>query len=559
MIMFLASGIMVTLLVMYAQSGKTTIFIEDIIKLSEEDDEEIFIIINPNNQIVTQQTSIRATKAKIKAVEIISSVKKEDKYAIKSLNFPINIDGHTEPVRFHKALREKLVNTFSVCDNNRRWEDVKEIIEEANYMNRNVTLIIDEADQVLADSKIDKLAEITNKYTNSRIQIKLITATPFTWNNSMKKFDWVGKKLKYGGVLNLFPLKHIHGEKYHKLNDSKFTIMEGKEDCVEYTYKHLCENNPKKGDYIMFPAGTKRESHNDMIDKVSKFFDFIILLNGTDKVIIQFDKDGKEIRRHPIPRYKEIKEVLEGFSERYKWFDKEEGKRIGITGKICLGRGVTFSINGKLITKIIYNKFSELNDIIQLLCRVCGYKSESENPPEVVTTSKIKEHIEIYDEMMEDILSRALEIKDPNINTEYLNSLFSHCKKRLANKKKPIKVVKYETLDQVWSYLECPEILKKIGQIRISREDGINKIDGYYISTKLNYGSKRRKADLTADDRIFENQLDKIADGQCIGDLDENGKKTNGPCYLIVPYYKDKESQPDEVMFQLRHLNRKLK
>ena len=53
-----------------------------------------------------------------------------------------------------------------------------------------------------------------------------------------------------------------------------------------------------------------------------------------------------------------------------------------------------------------------------------------------------------------------------------------------------------------------------------------------------------------------EIDYDANGDVQYEDDLDENGKKTKGPCYLIVPYYKDKESPPCEVMFQLRHLNR---
>lgn len=522
-------SIRISLLVMYAQSGKTSIMLNDIIKTTSDDDDEIFIIINPNNKIITTQTKNRANeKNNIKAIEIVSSAKKSDKYRIKKLGNKIKTDNGD--FRYNQAIRRKIINTFVVCDNKTRWDDIQEIIEEAEFCNKKINIYIDEADKVLQNE--EKLLNIIKENEETNIQIKLMTATPFTWDYKINKFSWIGDRLKENGILDLFQLEQMYGDQYHRLSESKFIIEERDENPIEYVYNHLIENPPKKGDYIMLPAEVNRESHNKMVEKVKGFFDYIVLLNGKDKILIEYGDQGVENSRTSIISNVELKTELEKYSEIYDW----RNKRIAIIGHLCLQRGITFTINGKVLTKIILNKFTLLADTIQLLCRICGYKGEEEKTPEIVTTSAIKNHIDIYDDLMEDILTKCIEEVNPKLNTEKIQKMFDFSKKKFIKDKEhsyiPIKLtlIKHEE--------EIHNKLIKLKGDRITKNsrkkilDLFTNKDNYRIENKnnfsfdvTNYILKTIRSEIS-DDRRTINFNENFEKNKCISQSCKKGEMT---------------------------------
>jgi hypothetical protein len=74
-----------------------------------------------------------------------------------------------------------------------------------------------------------------------------------------------------------------------------------------------------------------------------------------------------------------------------------------------------------------------------------------------------------------------------------------------------------------------------------------HRVDGYELSTRLNSILKKKKKELTAEDRLTTAKLDRISIGQ-------NISANKGQPYMVYPVYPTMNSPSDEVMYIVRYI-----
>ena len=423
------------LLVMYCQSGKTEVVLKDI----EEQVNKgvVCILFSDNNRLLTEQTNARASSKKILSASIISSARKKgssnefknfdkDKKLIETPGF------RQSKLSCKEAIEDGRVNTIMVCSNSRRWSDVESIVETCTVSGKQVAIFVDEADKT-CKSENGKPVKSLNKWHNSLgdnvIKIVLITGTPYNRKVTSKKIKWLGDH--FGDRLQLYHLEHPFGEDYRALKDCRHISHSDTEtfgNKVEYVESYLEENPPEVGLIDLIPADYTKTSHEEMVNAVlGTYYDAVIIINGEHKEI-RFSDDTRSTIKFKVLDNKELCDKLG------KWFC-EEGKymRIGITGYLCLSRGVTFSSDkyGFYIDRMIISGEDKVAEAIQLMSRCAGY---TYHVPSVVCPNKIWEMVNVDFEVIKTILEKSVTYTDPedlliskqdveNINAAAMNKI----------------------------------------------------------------------------------------------------------------------------------------
>ena len=416
----------IKLLLKLPQSGKTTIMLDEISDLIEENENPLVIVMCDNSKLLVTQTYKRAKKKKSVNIGTISS--NASGYCnwvrVKSYDKPSKND-NKEAETLEKRIQNEDINTIVMCSNNARWKDTNTLIDMFKSTHK-IAIWIDEADKTIGgveSNKTNKKIEELKKWSHMVVSINLITATPFSPKYNWKQVSWIGKH--FNNNMELIKVPEVVGNNYHHLYNSYFHEYEkeqGDTPC-EYAMKYLDNNPALPGDIFLIPGEIKQESHED-IKKMcldNSRFDYVIILNGKTKSIEceEIDIYSKDLKQEV--KTKEVSEWL------YEWYSDPEingiNKKIAITGNLCISRGITISSNTCRITHMIFGCSSgNIREEEQLLSRVCGYCYDANIKPKVICGKDVWERVSKYQKVVIKLTEKAMS-DNRNLTTDELESI----------------------------------------------------------------------------------------------------------------------------------------
>ena len=312
-----------------AQSGKTS-KMEDLIregKIKHGIEGECNFIISDNNLLLVEQTKARITKdLSTKNIEtgdeavIVDGIfnwtsQKECNISYKELALEI-IDGNVEMV--------------VMCSHPKRFTYLRQLIDrlcESRRFEKKINIWIDEADKSI--KQWSKHEEILDYSLISHVT--LISAT-------------IGSIIKKYKSITVIPYETTHPKCYRGLNKSKHHEIKYTGDPVSYI-EHIIDTHPKlskPGKRAFMPANVDKESHDEIESLLIERGFVVMVLNGDRKEI---NIPGECVI--PVSTKDTDEDDLE-LSEKLATIYKEKNLDrfpFAVTGRLCLGRGVTFQSN----------------------------------------------------------------------------------------------------------------------------------------------------------------------------------------------------------------------
>ena len=332
------------------QSGKTFIMIKEIIHSFVEpvsDKEIINFILCDNNLLLTKQTSERV-RNDLRIYEV-------DGETYLEFSSSSATDYNTLSSVFTAIVSDNRRNIIC-CTNNIRINDIYEIIEklEKGRFTKDCfeyKIWLDEADKFT--SYIDNtLIPLSNKYEN--IEIKLITATP---ERIFKKYS----------CINVLPLEDTVSEDYHGWKDNEIRLIDHEVPCIQFV-EHVMKNfvipeKLNKPNTLWFiPGETNKNSHNKIKEICKKYKFATIIVNGDGIKVTIPDKFSTFIYKKDDLLHKKISYIYKKhFLHRYP---------VGITGNICIGRGLSIMNPERIIDFAILSSFKDKANCSQIAGRL---------------------------------------------------------------------------------------------------------------------------------------------------------------------------------------------
>jgi len=412
------------------------------------------------------------------------------------------------------------------CSNKTQVLNVDKIL---NKSNEKFDIYIDEIDSRLNTFTNNNF--LKNQINNENVyKIGLITATP------LKLFNYFEKnKLKLG--LYQLKINNEEEEKYHKIENTIFKTLE---DIKEF------KTNAK----IFHPSGHTVASHNETMLKMIKKYkcDAVIVMNKDgfnlfeynnidqptpiDKKKIKEMLNNEKIQKLSIKILKEKKiDILSSFRDNMKSgiieFENEsqaeidyiknkhnfelsellplvinyfnlEDRRVGITGKSCIGRGITINSPHFMLTDAIFEykkvNYKNISNYYQICGRICGLfnKWENYNKINFYSDKKFREQMLAIEKVTSEYVFRFMEEID-NHKFNYIDMLGDNITRENNDK---------------YNFF----IRKYTGEINDIKQE-INDFVGKYVPNHDKYNFKKRE----------------ILDGFIIEKYDSNnkGKKSN--------------------------------
>jgi hypothetical protein len=289
-------------------------------------------IISDNSILLVEQTKTRVRKDLSIDKQVISSngifswtsSTKECDVSVKELALDIIDD------RIH---------TVVMCSNPSRFKYLKaliDILSESRHFSKKINIWIDEADKSIKMwSKYDSILEIT--------EVEKVTLISATVDSIIAKYKNV----------RVIPYAETHSKDYKCLKDSKRKIVELTGDAVQDALTILEDNvnlqSPGKKGFI--PVQVKKETHDELDECLREKGFAVIVINGERKELyvpaykkkspqivnliplIKIDAEGNPTELSLVVATLYIEYKLHRFS-------------MVITGRLCLGRGITFQSNG---------------------------------------------------------------------------------------------------------------------------------------------------------------------------------------------------------------------
>ena len=558
------------LLVLLTQMGKTFTTIDRIKKEIENDEEfgrSIHLVYTMNTLLSGKQFSKRLEileKTYGKGSVIIFASKYNGPYVhVKKL---IELQGLCMDI----TTRPRVV---VMCSNDCRFDDgVKfiEVIEHNKTEIERVYVYFDELHAYINSKLRDQIERI---HSFKIIQgIIALTATPKTiwkpngfWSkipmidlDEFNEENYAGyKDMTFTNVDDFFlnPYTRPSPFNYEELNMQTINYIK----YVLKKYPNILKDNAR----VFIPAHISRKSHNEVRNLVFEFNKnaIVILLNGKEKTLTYYENECEK-KIHLISNDDEIcKVIAEKIIE-----NGFEGRPLVFTGFLCVGMGqtLTHELLGSF-TSAIFGHMDLTNDqIYQLFGRITG-RIKSWNVKYVKTNvycpTLIMNRCIAMEECARNIANdyNGLMASEDDYmlsmnNGENSNDIVSNFRKE---KEEKIKRTKRATPIQhnvaFNNLLEVNQFLKKIyGNDYTIRSFHKPKNSNFELSTRLNAWYKKKKDELTENDRLTEEIFNKIPYGQNI-----SSKKGHGQQYMIYPVYKDMESSPSEVKYYVRYLDPK--
>jgi len=335
---------------------------------------------------------------------------------------------------------ETLVVTLARCAGSLKHIGIEDI---------DFTIMFDEADKNETLTYTAHFIEKTGILTGQCPQVKelyLITATPF--NNFWKrlagmgihtlynaKHAFCGRDMSYDELLN----------QYRQIDDNDIEFFPDNHDGpVDYARRVMESpkfNKPLKNSMnskvVFAPSGKTVGSHMDMKDMfLEKGYDCLVI-NGGKKGFYSHSEEGT-VSFQKIKQFNKKHNIKTGqlYDTLVKYKEVHSGTNIGITGHICINRGVTFNTTDFNFTdSIISNSHYDIKnpaDLIQFLGRSTGDKAFIEKHY-IWIPEDIKNITDEYVQIQFEVL---------RLNPEFLNKTnFQTVKEKGVDFKKAEKIV----------------------------------------------------------------------------------------------------------------------
>ena len=335
---------------------------------------KIAFFVCDNSLLLTKQTEIRAKSddIDIRGDIIIISCKESIKCVDKL---------------YTAIIRNPNISTILCCGNARRLKDISELSGLLKNLAKKyeLSVYVDEADKILHSPTASQQVQIWQQPSSLVKQLLLITATPFESATKNLVEDY--------GEIELLPVQEVTRDNYHRFSDSQHidsTCIKSSSnvDYAAEVFDKFIPDGPSVGDVWFLPAEHKKDTHNEMQELLFGLgFTCVIKINGTNKEISILNDSNQEPLIIPFSDItKDLKGTdLENFApsnnEISRWlgnyYSRNKGKErwiMGITGNICISRGISIQSPECLITHAIYGLHCATSNKnqYQIFARVCG-------------------------------------------------------------------------------------------------------------------------------------------------------------------------------------------
>lgn len=377
------------------QSGKTFTKLTEIkrlISIDEAESRSIHIIFTDNSILQTIQLKERITPFLESGDEGYIEKKKFVVVTLSSKSRKCS-----KPEALLPFLKKDKTKIIISCANSIRFNDIDILVKSLNSF--NFFIWIDEADKSVSNQFSIMINEWLT-FDNVR-KMTFITATP-------------EPLLKVYGDIKLVPINEAYDrELYHRFVDSDIRIVElekiKKTDdetesvvsskAVQYAHQILIkeeviENNSK----WFIPANHRMDTHDEMAFMLLKDFGFsVVVVNG----------NGKFLHLPFTDEIINIDMLIDTNCEVSKWLAQvyidyiPSSTPFALTGKLCLGRGITISSPELIFTHSIFPPvLAGRSSNYQLAGRMSGNmkKWEGYQKPIIYCTSKFYDCIVLMEE-----------------------------------------------------------------------------------------------------------------------------------------------------------------
>jgi hypothetical protein len=457
-----------------------------------------------------------------------------------------------------------------MCSNDIRFSDGFDFINILNSNETNIKRVFayyDELHQYITDKLREQIEQIDKM--SIVYGIMGMTATP----------DRILLKSGYWALIQMIILDNFNETDYAGSNDMNFHKID---DYFPDNYKrpapfdfeshdnetlgflrHVLDKHPHilaDNARVFIPGHIRRLGHQSIRREIFKRCNnaVVIVLNGEEKTLEYYKNDIISTINLTSPS----EEVCATIARRINEL-KLQGRPVIITGYLCVGMGQTLiEKSGGPFTSAIFSHLSLTNDeIYQLFGRLTGRSKDWETyvPTDVFCPTKIMYRIIGMETCAKNL---AMEYNGELINESIYNAPLAALgvvgKVTLENirlkKEKKIRVKKpdaiehsngFKTLDEVNTFLS--EKYKK--RITVTSFISSPQTGGYTISTRLNTYYKKKKEELTSEDRLTLEYFKNIKVGMNISKTQGSGQP-----YMVYPVYKDLTKSKDDFLYYVRYL-----
>jgi hypothetical protein len=357
-----------------AQSGKTRTM-QDLIREYKELHErlgegDVNIIISDNNIFLTKQTEVRMENdlgGILKGVFSWTSAQKESNISSGELVSRIVGD---------------VIDTVVVCGHKVRLERVSDLLKELSKMNakimvpKKVNVWIDEADKTI--KLWHNHAELME--LECVAQVTLVSATVETITN------------KYGSI-NVLGSEKPYPDCYRCLKHADKVVVDSPLNAVDYV-QHVLSIHPEivqPGARCFIPGDTYKSSHAAILDLLHERGFVVVIINGDRKEIVIPGQPKIDLR--PYLQWIEGQTPVEFNNVLAKLYAVHDWRRLplAITGRNCVGRGVTFQCGAKAcehggfhFTTGVVPFIQKKDEAYQTMARLFGNTGDYTNRPIII-------------------------------------------------------------------------------------------------------------------------------------------------------------------------------
>lgn len=359
---FAAANMPLYLILKPCQSGKTFLLIEQILDIFRANgyNRTINVVFCDNSLLQTVQA-----KCRIDTKDGLQFYRDQQGNVSLIVSSKSTVRSRAD-LYYHIGVHK--IRNIICCNNVTQMKNITGIIDDFKSENYDFHLWVDEADKFKANKKfVQRWMECSNVK-----KITMMTATP---EPILKAYD----------EIRVIPLNEaINPEFYHKFSECRFEFWNSELDPVPYAEMVLnaIKGTLNKGDVVFCPADVAKASHDDMTELLFKSgFDCVFKINGDHKKLLmrggkQFDvsvmigENGKKVV--------ETEEMSVWISNMYEKLGLKQ-MLVGITGHLCVGRGITLVSEKMAISHAIIPHIKDKNNRYQLAGRLCGNAKQFSN------------------------------------------------------------------------------------------------------------------------------------------------------------------------------------
>ena len=458
-----------------------------------------------------------------------------------------------------------------MCSNEFRFEDGVKFIDILNNNRTNIERVFTYFDELHKYISPKLRGQIEYIHDLSIVKcILALTATPLNiwqktgfWSNirmlNLDEFNlenYAGyKDMIFNCIDNFFDTPYIR--------PSPFAYDIFDEQTIGFI-RHVLNKHPyilNDGSRTFIPGHIRRKGHDRIRNMVFETNNraVVVVLNGKEKTLKYFDRTNsmKTIDLGNSTDDKEVCQVIADLIIKHSLVDRP----LVITGFLCVGMGQTLTHNNLgSFTSAIFSHMDLTNDeIYQLFGRITGRMKnwgDKYVQTQVYCPTPIMQRCHVMEECARNVANEyngEIIGEDKYLETmqfmgdEGISTITNIRIKKEKKEPRPKRIAPVEhptsftCINDVNKFLT--ETFKKPTKIKF------HKMGGYELSTRLVAYYKKKKDELTADDRLTYDYYRVIPVGMNISSTEGKGQQ-----YMVYPVYETKESAPSSVRYHVRYL-----